>query len=268
MKKIKNKKGELTTQQIVMLIILITSFAVILFFIFRLNLGEITDKEVCHNSVVMKSQSKLPSGSLDCKTSYVCISGGGECEGINPSETIKLEMETPKEEVMEKIADEMVDCWWMFGEGKVDYVGGINFKNNKACSICSIIAFDESMQENKELGGAISYSEFYNYLKKEKDGETYLSYLYNTDNPDDFGSSYLGNFFEFDKQYFVLTALGKKGTFSEAFSFTKPGIIIGIVNYFAEDDEEKELDSLPVIVLEKTTENYEKIGCDKYLTKA
>lgn len=52
----KNRKGELTTQQLVMLIILILSFAVILFFIFRLNLGGTTNKEICHDSVVKKNQ--------------------------------------------------------------------------------------------------------------------------------------------------------------------------------------------------------------------
>ena len=52
-----NKKGELTTHQLVGLIILIVSFAVILFLLFRLNLGETTNKEICHNSVIMKGKS-------------------------------------------------------------------------------------------------------------------------------------------------------------------------------------------------------------------
>ena len=76
----KNHKGELTTQQIVTLIILVVSFAVILFLIFRLNLGETTQKEICHNSVLMKAKSLPGTGYLDCKTNYVCISGGGECD--------------------------------------------------------------------------------------------------------------------------------------------------------------------------------------------
>jgi len=49
------KKAELTTQQIVTIIILIISFAVILFFIFRMNFGEIEKKEICHNSVLAKA---------------------------------------------------------------------------------------------------------------------------------------------------------------------------------------------------------------------
>ena len=66
MKKIKNSRGELTTQQIVLLIILITSFTIILFFFFKLNLGEETDKELCHNSVVLKGSLPSDLTSLNC----------------------------------------------------------------------------------------------------------------------------------------------------------------------------------------------------------
>ena len=50
-----NTRAELTTQQIVGLIILIISFVIILYFIFALNLGETTDKEICHNSVALRA---------------------------------------------------------------------------------------------------------------------------------------------------------------------------------------------------------------------
>ena len=81
----KEKKGELTTQQLIGLIVLIVSFGIILFFFVRLSLGETSDKEICHNSVVLKSQSALKTGPFDCKTSYVCI--GEECEDFNPTIT-------------------------------------------------------------------------------------------------------------------------------------------------------------------------------------
>ena len=54
MKFLKNKKGEMTTQQIVLLIILIASFAVILGFLFKLNFGAESEKDICHNSVVLR----------------------------------------------------------------------------------------------------------------------------------------------------------------------------------------------------------------------
>jgi len=49
-------KGELTTKQLITIIILIASFAVILLLIFRLDFGKITDDQVCYNSVVLQAR--------------------------------------------------------------------------------------------------------------------------------------------------------------------------------------------------------------------
>jgi hypothetical protein len=175
-KKQKSKRGELTTQQIIMLIIVITSFVVILFLLFRLNLGETSNKEICHNSVVLKSTGKGLAGQLDCTTNYLCISGGGECEDINPTITIKVDPNN-KEEIMKVIADEMADCWWMFGEGKLDYADFEALKAQTVCAICSIVKFDEKIQEVQ--GEGITYEEFINNLNILKDdSESYLHYFY------------------------------------------------------------------------------------------
>lgn len=185
MKKIRNQKGEITTQQIVFLIILITSFVVILFFLFRLNLGEISNKEICHNSVVLKGKSII-SGDLDCRTNYVCISGGEKCEGINPTQTIEINPDD-RGEVLKAIADEMADCWWMFGEGKVDYLG-IGDKSplgNNVCAVCSIVKFDRKIQEKYPDG--ISYEGFIeeSLIKPKDTQDTYLSYIYGVNSEED-----------------------------------------------------------------------------------
>ncbi|MDP2673185.1 MAG: hypothetical protein Q8O84_05215 [Nanoarchaeota archaeon] len=141
-----NNKGELTTQQLVILIVLIASFAVILFLLWRLNLGETSDKEICHNSVVLRSQSKI-IGSLDCRTNYVCISGGEDCSAF--TQTIKTNAKT-EEEISKAIKQEIDDCWWMFGEEKVDYIGyswKLDIIVGNQCAICSIIKFDDKIQE-------------------------------------------------------------------------------------------------------------------------
>ena len=177
MKKI-NKKGELTTKNLITIIVLITSFVIILFLLFRLDLGAVTDKEICHNSVVLKSKAQGLVGELDCKTNYVCISGGGECEEISPDETINVNADN-KEEIMKVIADEMADCWWMFGEGELAYLG-TDFQGEH-CAICSEIKFDSLIQD--ELP-EITYLEFYNYLSQtmKSDTESYLRYLYESFN--------------------------------------------------------------------------------------
>ena len=146
-----NKKAELTTAQLVGLIVITVSFVVILILFFRLNLGEQTNKEICHNSVVLKSKTAGFVGSLDCRTSYVCVSGGSDCAGLSSSSNVKVDS-TNKEEVMKSLADEMAVCWYEFGEG-VDYssVEDISAFEKVSCGVCSIVEFDANVQKNSKF---------------------------------------------------------------------------------------------------------------------
>lgn len=183
----KLKKAEMTTQQIVMLIILIVSFIVILIFLFYLNPKDLANKDICRNSVVLNSRTAGIAGALDCRTNYVCISGGEDCEGFNEKEKIEVDLskeQQAKNETMKAIAEKIAECWWMFGEGKVNLEKfGISKEINYA--LCSVIEFDSRIQEEVP---AITYAEFYNYLAQEKisESETYLHYLYGIFNAGDF----------------------------------------------------------------------------------
>jgi hypothetical protein len=173
------KKGELTSKQIVTLTILVLSFVIILFLFFQLDLGETTKREICHNSVVLASKSKGFSSSLDCRTNYLCISGGEECEGFSSDKTISVDLEDnkkAKEIIMSTIADEMADCWWMFGEGDIeDFVFGERWKYH--CAICSQIKFDSVLQDSSI---DISAEDLINFLgsASNEDGVIYSTYLY------------------------------------------------------------------------------------------
>ena len=175
------KKGELTTAQLVGLIVLIASFVILLYFLFILDLSGTSNAEICRNSVLLKD--KIPggvSGPLDCRTNYVCVSGSEDCASedfskisINP---------VNKDEIMKSIADEMVSCWWQFGgDNKIMYAGAVKGAK-KFCAVCSIIEFDREIQEKYP---EISYSEFYSYLGRtsEEGSLSYLKYLYAIDNP-------------------------------------------------------------------------------------
>ena len=180
------KKGEITTAQIVTIIVLIVSFIVILYFFFRLNLGGTTNSEICHNSVVLKSKSSGLVGDLNCKTDYVCISGGGSCNDLSPTETINVDPAN-KEQIMKSIADQMVNCWYEFGEGKLN-TADRTLLGNGDCAICSVIAFDTNVLGKNQ----ITYEDFYNYLKNTpKDtSQTYLQYLYGVSDLDTLQNSY------------------------------------------------------------------------------
>ena len=187
--------GELTTQQIVALTILIVSFIVILFLLFRLNLGEETNKELCRNSVLLKSKSIFPEDAikLNCYRHYKCITSDGSCEGLNNPDVAKVET---VDEIYSEISGEMTDCWYMFGEGKVDYIGSsvTELTKNNYCSICSQISFDNSLAEIKEVkNGAVSKDELYKYMQNTKisgQGFTYLEYLFGTNDLEKIKSDY------------------------------------------------------------------------------
>ena len=200
------KKGELTTQQIVLLIILIVSFAIILFFIFKLNLGGETAQDVCHNSVVARGTSIVPSDAfpLKCQRQYVCLSADGTCEQMTKPTIIKVQNKT---QVYQVLAEDLANCWWMFGEGKVDYSPStITPKND--CSVCSQIAFDNSVDKifNSQ---SFDKKDFYNYLAtaKRADGTTYQNYFLLNGILD-----YQGDFGKVDltKQYYSLIGITTK----------------------------------------------------------
>ena len=210
-----NRKGEMTTQQIVILIVAIVSFAVILFLMFRLNLGGTTDEELCHNSVVMRGNSVVPSDAipLKCHRKYVCINNGGDCKGLTNPE--KIEVKTLNE-TYKVLAEEMANCWWMFGEGRVNYVGDGLTKDNQ-CSICSQIYFDESL--NSITGETINQDELYNFLKDNKIDTTnsYLDYIFGGNDIDSIkrdssSGGEIGKFsdFEIGKQYFVVMGISNE----------------------------------------------------------
>lgn len=228
---IKNKKGELTSQQIVILIILIASFAVLLFFLFKLNFGKTSNEEICHNSVITRGSGVLPKESipLDCKTNYICITKDGSCEKMTGNrETRKAKTQ---DETYKILAEEMADCWWIFGEGKINYIG-TDFKSSLYCSICSQISFDNSIDFFEE--GEIDQKLFYDYLAKTNYSEdtSYLDYLVGLKSSQTIEDSLKAGNFESGKpinlgrQYYIIM-----GIFSET-GLTKwagSGVVIGAV---------------------------------------
>jgi hypothetical protein len=218
MKKI---RGEISTEQIVLLIILLVSFIIILFLLFGLNLGKESDSEICHNSVAMRGASPAVKDSvpLKCSRTYVCLTKDGSCEKMTKPEIKKV---TTKEEVYHVLAEEMANCWWMFGEGKVDYIGKDFFIRDNYCSICSQIAFDNSLKDIEGVGTTISKDELYTYLSKTPMPNSeinYAEYLFGTNAIDNLkkqtftgedGSKTTPKTFGTinpDKQYFVIMGI-------------------------------------------------------------
>lgn len=190
------KKGELTTAQIMGIVMLVVSFAVILIFLSQLDLQRTTSENMCRSSIALKSQGNLMGAlakatNLNCKTNYVCISGGSECEGIIATQTVTVNPQD-RSKIMKAIADEMADCWWMYGQGKAAYAEEELFKTDLVCGVCSKIVFDKKIQQAQSE--PISYIEFYKYLADtpKSDSQTYSEYLYNGNNYAVFSAEFEG----------------------------------------------------------------------------
>lgn len=203
----KFRKGEMTTQQIVTMIILIASFAVILFFLAQLGLGTETDSEICHNSVVTRGAgiSEIADAvPLECKREAVCISKSGECEKMYKPKVIEVD---DKIDVYKALAEEISNCWWMFGEGRVNYVGDTTLPK-LYCSICDQVGFDSSVKEIFE-GDEFDKKEFYYYMSLANitEEKTYTEYLYGTNDLEALSGGLPYGKINLDKQYFILTGM-------------------------------------------------------------
>ncbi len=190
MKKELNKKGEMTSKMLITIILLITGFVILLFVYLQIAEGDI-DREVCHQSVILRAtipniaQSFIP---LKCKTAKICVKGDkffdrGKCEeefgdikGISKVKVDKVE------QIEKVISQEIIDCWTMMGEGKVSLfqqywaenygIGGVY----PTCVICSRIAFDEESLEKIDLS-KVDVIEYMKANKIPNGKETYYDYL-------------------------------------------------------------------------------------------
>ena len=237
-----NKKGELSTQQIVLIIILITSFVIILFFLFRLDLGEESEAQICYNSVVLRGSSVVPSDTtpLKCSRNYVCLTRDGSCEGqINPDvERVRSEVE-----VYEVLSEQMAECWWQFGAGEIDYIGKDFFISDNYCSICSQLLFDDSLKEIEGFEeGVVSKDRLYTYLSENeyRKDQTYSQFIFGTNDISDlrirvsedqnvastFGEIKIG-----ENQYYVIMGITSEVT-GRAWKIAA-GVGIGVVGLFA-----------------------------------
>jgi outer membrane lipoprotein SlyB len=217
------RKGEMTSQQIVVLVILIVSFAVLIYFLTQFGFSD-TDKEVCHNSVVTRgtivsSDSVTP---LNCKRSYVCLTEDGSCESMTKPVKIKVKSQ---DDVYEALSKELADCWWMYGEGKIDYVGKDLF-DKLYCSFCSQVAFDDSVLDLFD-GGKISKDELFYYMSRHNrsdSGRTYSMYLYNTN---DVKSIWSGEFGDIDLSRQVYVMMGITSKVSNVGWIATAGVVTG-----------------------------------------
>jgi len=152
----KEKKGSMTMNMLVMIILLVVGFAIVFYFFVMFDWTGRVDKEVCHQSVIYRATLPSVAGvkeyvPLKCKTNKICITSGligGSCKEFENLTGITKMKVSNTEQIEKIIAGEIVDCWKTMGEGKVQVfsqwlaeqygVGSVG----SSCVICNRIAFD------------------------------------------------------------------------------------------------------------------------------
>jgi len=183
--KMKNKKGDLTSKEIVALVMV--ALAVVIFVIFYsfYPWGETINKETCHQSIIMRStfnagpfepgRELIP---LKCQTDKICLTADGDCTefgGVDKLEKTKIEVSRERD-ILEAFANALYDCNSMLGEGNLNFMPH-HFWSTKYGLMCARIAFHGNVLK---AGEEITYKELYEYMliKKTPDDKSYLEYLY------------------------------------------------------------------------------------------
>ncbi len=160
-----NKKAQVRTSLIGIIIIIITAGIILIFMNQFSNIfSETANKETCRTSVNLRAtiiekgfltETALKLPPLRCQTEYKCLSEKGECEGNYEKVTVKSDNEIKKE-----ISELMYECWDMLGNGEKPFIGsweGGLLKNDKVCLICSVIDFDSKIKAQKRIEGLGKY---------------------------------------------------------------------------------------------------------------
>jgi hypothetical protein len=164
-----DKRGQTTQAVIISVVILLLTAAVLFYFFKMLPYKETVDREACHQSVLLRSQEivgmepgQLFKVPLNCKTQEI------EIDSTNP-DFIKRE-----------IANAMYDCWWMLGEGKMNFFSN-GWTKDSYCMVCARIKFSEATQKKiKEIKDLDFYLQETQIPKKNM---TYAEYFTTEDAP-------------------------------------------------------------------------------------
>ena len=198
------KRAEMTSTQVVGTALLLFGFIILAILFFRFGFTGIVDREACHESVILRGtlSSIIPdaiSGDLEgyvplkCQTKKICATGklvgAGDCEDFKGEKGIEKARVGENRDIEKLVADEVVDCWNVMGEGKVSLFSsslgaqfGVSREIYPSCVICTRIAFDkESLSEDEDIDLlALDPLAYMNTHKVPNKEESYSNYITGT----------------------------------------------------------------------------------------
>jgi hypothetical protein len=178
----KNRKGEMTSEQLIKLGIIVLSFVIILIFMYFFSWKGQINEDTCHTSVILKKsipEKPLVGGKafdipLKCKTEKVCVvSESGEvCDNFGKSREVVNVKVSSEQDIIKIVADSMAGCWIMMGESKGNMIFSRKFSFDKYYAygvICKIIDFSRGVKEKYPKISSAKINYYMNNKVPEKD---------------------------------------------------------------------------------------------------
>lgn len=173
------KRGELTSSQIITLVLVIAGLAFLLGFLYLVfgGSGQTVSRETCKLSVLTRAtapdeiSAQIP---LNCETEKICFTDklfGGNCKQFVGEEGVRVERissdpDKAAKTISEIAANAMYDCWSMLGEGKIDIFGkawskfGLGDSGSPTCIVCSRLAISEDVENIDEITKRIDVDKY------------------------------------------------------------------------------------------------------------
>lgn len=151
-----SKKGQEKT--IINILIMLVSLAILVSLIKTCMMkgDEVANENICRASVALRERSQFEVGPVDVDkyTPLLCIT---------QEKQIPKNKDDDKQAVMKQMADSMVRCRWMFGDGVIEDIfaeGSRGFENE--CFICYLVSTDT--KDGYKFDETITGPEFYEFL--------------------------------------------------------------------------------------------------------
>jgi hypothetical protein len=173
-----NKKGEISSEQIVITVIAILGFVIVLLFWASVKFSY-TQDEICKFSVLSRATTPVDAAKgvvpLKCSTKKICITdGNGKCESYFSGETnveyVNInsnDREAAAQVIAKTNAEQLYGCWDTMGQGKLEIfpqsvlqkIGFTGMADN-GCVVCARIAIDDKINNKEPILNSVDVSSY------------------------------------------------------------------------------------------------------------
>lgn len=199
-------------------VVLITITMVVLLGLGKIIVDFIQDSasnESCRNSVILSANIKS-------------VVSGQKTVNLNcPTQQIEI-VSTDLSKVKRQLADELYQCYWKFGEGKVDPFSEWGDDTKNVCAVCSVILFSDSVQN--KVGTVNGFSKYLVETTIPQSTQTYYERMnsgISLTEQDKRAIISVEDTIDTSRKYATVFVINRQDSWSEFFEYTGIGATVG-----------------------------------------